>query len=190
MPFGTMTKKAVAVGWLLVSVGLLGACGYHFRPTGEPVGLAMESLAIPLVTSTSSDRGFEAEFTRIVREEFISHGKVPLVSEESAQYVLKAHVHDIRTTPLTYNYSQQTVGGQTTTYEETNRRRLWLKVDVSLVEKATGRVVWRDREMETRERFDVSGADPLFNRHSRQMALETIARRLAKRMYMQTMERF
>jgi len=183
-------RKTVFSVWLLLVVpGFLGSCGYHFRPTGEPMGIVIESLAIPLMTSTSSERGFEAEFTKIVREEFISHGRVPLVSEESAQFILIGHVYDIRTAPLSYSYSETTVQDQTTIYEETRRRRLRLRVDVSLVERAGGKVVWRETAMETKAGYDV-GTDPLVNRYNEQLALERIARRLAKRIYMQTMERF
>ncbi|MBN1102016.1 MAG: hypothetical protein JXL84_01240 [Deltaproteobacteria bacterium] len=184
-----MNFGSLPVWLLLVVTGFLGSCGYHFRPTGEPMGIAIESLAIPLMTSTSSERGFEAEFTKIVREEFISHGRVPLVPEESARYLLIGHVFDIRTEPLTYAYSERTVKDRTTVYEETKRRRLRLRVDVSLLERASGKVVWRETAMETKAAYDV-GTDPLANRYTEQVALERIARRLAKRIYMQTMERF
>jgi outer membrane lipopolysaccharide assembly protein LptE/RlpB len=182
-------KTCFPVWLLLVAAGFLVSCGYHFRPSGEPMGITIESLAIPLMTSTSSERGFEAEFTKIVREEFISHGRVPLVSEESAQFILAGHVYDIRTEPLTYSYSEKTVKDQTTIYEETKRRRMRLRVDVSLVERASGKVIWRETAMETKAGYDV-GTDPLVNRYSEQLALQRIARRLAKRIYMQTMERF
>jgi len=82
-------------------------CGYHFRPTGEPVGIAIDSLAIPLFKSTSVEKGFEADFTRVLREEFASHGKVPLVSEETAQYLLTGRVYDIWTEPVSYSYQEQ-----------------------------------------------------------------------------------
>jgi outer membrane lipopolysaccharide assembly protein LptE/RlpB len=182
-------KTALPVWVLLVVTGFLGSCGYHFRPTGEPMGITIESLAIPLMTSTSSEKGFEAEFTKIVREEFISHGRVPLVPEENARFLLIGHVYDIRTEPLSYIYSETTVKDQTMIYEETRRRRLRLRVDVSLVERASGNVIWRETAMETKAGFDV-GTDPLANRYTERVALERIARRLAKRIYMQTMERF
>ena len=175
---------------LLVSLLLLApGCGYQFRPTGEPVGIEIESLAIPMFRSTSVEKGFEAEFTRVLREEFASHGKVPLVSEEKARFLLTGRVYDIWTDPVSYSYQEQTIRGHSGIYEETNRRRLRLRVEVSLVERDTGRVVWQEKAMETRMSYAVS-ADPLETRYEEQLALERIARRLAKRIYMMTMERF
>jgi hypothetical protein len=175
---------------LFVLLGIVsGGCGYHFRATGEPMGVSIQSLAIPLITSTSSERGFEADFTRVVREEFISHGKILLVPEEKAEVVLIGRVYEIRTEPLSYNYQEQNVKGHTTIYEETSKRRLRVRLDVSLVDRASGKVIWQDKGMEAKAGYEV-GTDPLANRYYQQQALERIAGRLAKMIYMKTMERF
>lgn len=167
----------------------LFGCGYHFRPTGEPIGLGVESLAVPLMTSTSSEPGFEAVFTRMVRDEFISHARVPLLPAEEAAFTLVGHIHTIWTNPQSYSFLDRTVQGNSVIYDETNRRRLRLRLDVSLVERSTGKVVWREEAMETGASYEVT-ADPLVDQYSKQNALERIARRLAQRIYMRTMERF
>lgn len=173
---------------LLAGYMFLG-CGYHFRADGRPLGIKIQSLAIPLIESTSSKIGFEADFTRIIREEFISHAKVPLVRRENAQAVLTGRVYDLRTEPLTYNIQEQTVRGQLTTHEVTNRRRLRIKIDIRLTEIGSGEVIWHEKAMEERASFIVEN-DPLANRFNQQQALKRIARRLAKRIYLKTMERF
>ncbi len=86
---------------LLLLTLLLAGCGYQFRADGEPVGIQLESLAIPLFSSTSSEIGFEADFTKMIRQEFISHGRVPIVAEEKAQAVLVGKVVEVRADPLT-----------------------------------------------------------------------------------------
>jgi hypothetical protein len=174
---------------LIVTASLAVGCGYHFRTTGEPVGIRIEDLAIPLMASTSSNMGFEADFTRIIREEFISYAKVPLVSRERAQAVLTGRIYDIETGPLAYDSQPQTVSGHFTTYEVTNSRRLKIKLDVRLTDKVKGKVIWRDKAMEEKASFPVD-TDPLANRFHQKQALEKIARRLAKRIFLKTMERF
>ena len=164
-------------------------CGYHLKTAGEPVGINIRSLAIPLMTSSSSNIGFEPDFTRIIREEFISHARVPLLPRERAQKVLTGRIYDIETEPLGYDYLQQTIKGHSSTYGVTNSRRLKIKLDVRLTDSTNGKIVWRERAMEERASFQV-GTDPLANRYNQQQALEKIARRLAKRIYMRTMERF
>lgn len=168
---------------------LFVGCGYHFRSTGEPIGISVDSIAIPLVASTASDPGFEADFTNVLRNEFISHARVPLRSPEEASYLVIGRIHDIRTDPQSYNFLQRNIQDRTVFFEETNRRRLRLSLEVSLIEKSTGKVVWHEEAMETRASYDV-GPDPLSNQYNKRLALERIARRLAQRIYMKTMERF
>jgi len=50
-------------------------------------------------------------------------------------------------------------------------------------------VIWREAGMEDQASYPVSG-DPLKLRYTEQQALEKIASRLAKRIYLRTMERF
>jgi hypothetical protein len=176
-------------GLLLLLSFLLVGCGYHLRADGEPVGIQLESLAIPLFSSTSSEIGFEADFTKVIRQEFISHGRVPLVPEEEAQAVLSGKIQDIRADPLTYRSQDVTVGGYTSTYEVTRSRRLRVRLDVQLVDRRQGKVIWREAAMEEQASYTVSG-DPLEMRYSERQALEKIAGRLAKRIYSRTMERF
>lgn len=171
------------------AVFLFSACGYQVRATGDTIGVHIESIAIPMMTSTSSQLGFEADFTKIIRDEFISHSRIPLVSSERAHTVLVGHIHDIRTSPLAYNFDRQTIGEETPTYETTRSRRLRISLDIKLIDKTKGHVLWHEENMEEKASFKV-GTDPLSNRFNQQQALERIARQLAKRIYLKTMERF
>ena len=173
---------------LLLGFSITG-CGYSIRASGDPMGIEMESLAIPMIESTSSDLGFEADFTRVIREEFIRNSKVPLVSREEAQTVLSGRIYDIRTEPVSYDLDQQSVNGAVTTYTETRTRMLRVRVDMRLEDKRTGNVIWRDENLEEKTSYVVD-RDPLVTRFNRKKALETIAERLGKRIFLQTMERF
>ena len=164
-------------------------CGYSIRASGDPMGIKIESMAILMIESTSSDLGFEADFTRVIREEFIRNSKVPLVSKEEAQTVLSGRIYDIRTEPVSYDLDQQTVSGAVTTYTETKTRMLRVKVDMRFEDKGTGKVIWRNENMEEKASYVVDRA-PLVTRFNKKNALETIAERLAKRIFLQTMERF
>ncbi len=174
---------------ILAAAFFLAACGYQFRADGEPVGIQLESLAIPLFSSTSSEIGFEADFTKMIRQEFISHGRVPIVTEDKAQAVLVGRIVEVRADPLTYRSQDVTVGGYTSTYEVTKSRKLRVRLEVQLMDRRSGKVIWREAGMEDQASYAVSG-DPLEMRYTEQQALERIASRLAKRIYLRTMERF
>jgi len=174
---------------LLVLWCICTSCGYSFRATGEPMGISLDSLAIPMIESTSSDIGFEASFTKVVRDKFISQGRVELVPVEQAQAVLSGRVYEIRSLPLSYRTEQQTVSGVVTTFEETRSRRLILKLDMRLTDAKTGKMIWHEKAMEEMAIFEVS-EDPLVTQFNQRLALEIIARELANRIFLKTMERF
>jgi hypothetical protein len=176
-------------GLLLLLTFVLAGCGYHFQADGEPVGIQLESLAIPMFSSTSSEIGFEANFTKVIRQEFISQGRVPLVPEEKAQAVLVGKIQDIRADPVNYRSLDVPIGGTTYTYQVTSSRKLRVRLDVQLVNRRSGKLIWHEAAMEDQASYSVTG-DPLELHYAEQRALETIAERLAKRIYLRTMERF
>ena len=67
-------KHARLIFFLLLVPALisLSGCWYQFRAGGEPVGIDIKSIAIPMIESSSSEKGFEADFTTVLRNEFIS----------------------------------------------------------------------------------------------------------------------
>jgi hypothetical protein len=164
-------------------------CGYRFQGTGNPVGVSIDSLAIPMMESTSSYLGFEGEFTRAIREEFVSHGRVPIVSRHEASAVLIGKIYEIETDPYSYDLIREDVRGDETIYEVTNARWLKIKLNVRLIDRVTGHVIWEDGEMTERHTYAVTNS-PLANRFNRRKALRAIARILARRIYAKTMERF
>jgi hypothetical protein len=184
---GGMARIASLV--ILLYMSSSAGCGYQLRATGEPIGTRISSMAIPMVASTSSSLGFEGDLTRIIREEFISHSKIPLVPKGEAAAVLIGRVYEIKTEPLSYSLTQQEVDGQIVTHEVTDTRWLKVQLGAKLVDRITGKVIWEDRAMEEKAVFSVT-TDPLTNRYNQRKALQVISHSLAKRIYSQTMERF
>ena len=103
--------------------------------------------------------------------------------------VLIGKIQEIRADPLTYKSQDVTVGGNTSTFEVTKSRKLRVRLDVQLLDRRQGKIIWREAAMEEQASYAVSG-DPLETRYTEQKALEQIASRLAKRIYLRTMERF
>jgi hypothetical protein len=186
MHYITITIKLTIIFSLALN---FSGCGYHFRADGEPMGGDIPSLAIPLMESTSSSLGFESDFTKIIRDEFISHSNIPLVPRDDAALILEGKIRDIRTESPTYDITQNNVRGEDTYYAVTNSRRLRIILDARLFEKDTGRTIWKENGMEEQARYEVT-SDPLTNRYNEKVAIEKIARRLVDRLYLKTMERF
>jgi len=187
--FATNTKNISACLSLFLIVFSFSGCGYHFRTTGKPQGIDIQSIAIPMITSTSSHTGFEGDFTKFIREEFVTHAKIPLVSRDKASVILIGKVKDIRTEVTSYHLTKREVGNEEVNYEVTRTRRLRVRLNAGLVDGRTGKVIWKDNDMRESATFTVSD-DPLATSYNKKKALREIARRFGERVYMKTMERF
>jgi hypothetical protein len=151
--------------------------------------VSIDSIAIPLFSSTSSFMGFESEFTRIVREEFISHSRVRIKGKDNAQAVLSGRISSITTEPLTYTITRRSIHNYLSTDETTRSRTLKIRLDVKLEDRTTGKILWQDSTLTGEANFQVS-TDPLANRYKQRQALISIAHDLATKIYAKTMERF
>jgi hypothetical protein len=149
----------------------------------------LNSLAIPILESSASIAGLEADFTNIIRQEFLSHSTIPIVSKKEADAVLIGRIERIETTPLSYDIQETPVQGQNVTYEVTNLRRLKVLISIKLVNRLTGKVLWKDSRMEEKGSYAVC-ADPIENRFRERAALKEIARLLAKRVYLKIVDTF
>ena len=129
------------------------------------------------------------DFTTIIREEFASRSKVPLVPREEASAIFIGRVSKIKTDPVSYDIIRTTVDGEETRYEVANKRWLEIELDAKLIDRASGKPIWQEMTMTERATFAVS-SDPLTNRSNKRKAVQEMARRFAKRIYLKTMERF
>ena len=94
--------------------------------------LTISSMAIPLMESPSSDIGFEGDFTKMIRREFVSHSQIPLVSKEKAAAVLIGKITNIKTEPLSYRVTDET-------FDVTSSRWLKIRLEAKLVDAKTGK---------------------------------------------------
>ena len=173
----------------VIMLAVCSACGYGFRVRGTPLGISIDSIAIPLFESTSTDRGLEAQFTEIIRNEFISRSSINIVEKEQAGAIISGKIYEIETQPLSYNMEMRSVGGNIVTYETDGTRKLIIKVGITMTDSATGKIIWHEDSMREEAIFKVS-KDPLQNRYNKEQAIKNIAGLMAKRIYLNAMERF
>jgi len=173
----------------VIACCVTSGCGYKFRKAGKPIGVTLDTIAIPLFPTTSSFVGFEADFTRILREEFITHSRASIVSKEKAQAVLSGRIYSIITEPLTYRVKKKTIHGFVSTDAFTRSREMRVRVEAKLTDKDTGTIIWQDGSFLGEATFSVS-SDPLSTLYNQRRAFIAIARDIATRIYSKTMERF
>ncbi len=181
--------------WIVFLAVLLG-CGYRFSPIGGSaspegggIGRQFHTIAIPMLKSSTTFPGLEADFTTAFREEFISRSGLELVPEKDADVVLEARITRITAAPSAYSVEEFTLGNLKAEYETTSRRTLKVRLWARLIHRGSGRVIWEEARMEERGTYQV-GSDPLLNLHNERQAYLDIGRRLARRVFLKTVERF
>jgi outer membrane lipopolysaccharide assembly protein LptE/RlpB len=186
---GSIIQGLTSVIVILIFCSLTFGCGYHFRPGGFPLNVDLESIAIPCFSSTSFYPGIENDFTKVVRQEFISQSRVRIEDEAEAQAVLRGRLCSVTTEPLAYTVTQQTVHGLPSTDEVTRSRTLRVTLEVTVTDMATGEIIWHDSNLTEEAIFRVS-SDPLVTQYNQRMALTSVAQVLATQIFSRTMERF
>ncbi|RLB43871.1 MAG: hypothetical protein DRH12_01640 [Deltaproteobacteria bacterium] len=169
-------------------LALLG-CGYRAELSGTSLRGHLNTLAIPTVESPATVAGIEADFTNIIRQEFLSHSTIPIVPRKEASALLVGKIKRIDTSPLSYNIQKTEVSGETVAYETTNLRRIRVRMSVKMINRRTGEVLWEAEDLEEKSSYAVSD-DPLENQYRERMALMEIAGLLAKRIYLKTADIF
>jgi hypothetical protein len=94
---------------VLVSLLLLSSCGYGFTSVGGIVPEDAKTIAIPAFINGTAEPYVDVEVTKAVVKEFLTDGRLKVVSAETADLVLKGKVTKFDMTPSAYttdNYVQ------------------------------------------------------------------------------------
>jgi len=174
---------------MLVLAAIVSGCSYRFNLAGTRLRGGLSTLAIPALKTNATVQGLEADFTDIIRREFLSHSTISLVSVKEASAVLMGKIEQVETSPLSYDIEQNSVGGKTVSYELTNLRRIKVRLSMRMVRSDTGEILWEEKGMEEKASYNVS-SDPMETRFREKIALRQIAEQLAKRVYLKTVDTF
>ena len=98
-----MRSVKIRAGMVLLLVLFLSACGYHFSGTGAIVPEGVRSLAVPVFFNGTTEPYVDVEVTQAVVEEFMTDGRLKVVSLEDAELALRGRIYKYEITPLSYN---------------------------------------------------------------------------------------
>uniref|UniRef100_A0A7V4G7C1 Penicillin-binding protein activator LpoB n=1 Tax=Desulfobacca acetoxidans TaxID=60893 RepID=A0A7V4G7C1_9BACT len=126
-----VNRRMIMLGLLL----LLTGCGY--RPVGSaeaPTGAEPPTLAIPLFANRSTEVGLESLLANTFIQTFGTCKALRLTPRpEGADLVLEGKVDSVANSSVAYfNISRSLV------------RRVTVRVELQLVQRRTGKVIWRD----------------------------------------------
>ncbi len=113
---------------------LLASCGYRFSTLGGAVPEDAKTIAILAFTNGTGEPLVDVEVTKAVVREFLTDGRLKVVSAETADLVLKGMVTKFNMTPSAYtadNYVQSYM--------------IAIGVNVSVEDVRTHKIIWQEK---------------------------------------------
>ncbi len=116
----------------------VSSCGYRATPVGGIVPEKAKTIAIPVFINGTNEPYVDVEVTKAVVEEFLTDGRLQVVSLEAADVVMRGRVVRFDLIPLSYtldSYVQQ--------------YQVNISVNVSIEEAKTQKILWQERGLST-----------------------------------------
>ncbi len=156
------------------------ACGYHVAGRADLVPKNIQTIAIPAFSNSTTRYKLTDHLPEAISREFISRTRYHIVSDPNqADAVLRGAI-------LSYSYSPTILD------PETNRAssvQLQVTLRVSLVERASGKVLFNRPNMDVRERYQVS-TDPAVFFEESDAALDRASQQTARQVVSAILENF
>jgi outer membrane lipopolysaccharide assembly protein LptE/RlpB len=127
--------KAVVNSTLVVLLAMLvSSCGYHLSGTGDLVPEGTKLIAIPVFMNGTNEPYVDVEVTQAVVREFMTDGRLKVVSPEEAELVLHGTVTKYGVVPLSF-----------TDLSHVQQYKVNLTVDARLEDLRTKKVLWQEK---------------------------------------------
>ena len=136
-----MQKKTNDIIAAVVAVALIAivpACGYHLTGTGSIVPQGAKTISVPVFFNGTNEPYVDVEVTQAVVEEFLTDGRLKVVSLEDSDLALRGKITKYEAIPLSFN-PQSFV----------QQYRVRLVVDAVLEDLGSKKILWRERGIES-----------------------------------------
>jgi hypothetical protein len=179
------TKNIIAAVALAVIV-TVPACGYHWSGTGVIVPQGVKTIAVPVFFNATNEPFVDVDVTQAVVEEFLTDGRLKVVSLEDAELALRGKITKYETIPLSYNpqsYVQQ--------------YRVRMVVEAVLEDLRSKKILWKERGIDSvlisdyAVSYDSAGkADITLTKISKDAAIKNASKDIAKTLRSRVLEGF
>lgn len=155
---------------IAVLAAALGSCGYRVAGTSDLLPPTLHTVAIPAFGNFSARYKLTDVMPEAFAREFIAHTQYKVVSDpNTADMVLKGSILRYSYAPTIFDPAAQ----------RANVAELYVMLQVSLVERATGRVLYQRPNLAVRETYQIS-ADPVQYFGEDEIAVRRASERVAQ----------
>ena len=175
---------------------LLSACGYHVGGAASQLPPGLKVIAVPALKNDTPRYRIEQGMTEAVVHEFIARTKYRIVSSaDSADAVLQGEITSFEAIPVVFDTTPATTPNSTTvpavntTTARATTMLVSVRMKVSLEERETKKVLYKNDNYLFREPYEIS-TDPSKFFDEQGPALERMSRDFASRLVSDVLENF
>jgi outer membrane lipopolysaccharide assembly protein LptE/RlpB len=175
----SLARAAVRIAALFLAMsGFLG-CGYSLTGRSSTLPPEVQTIGIPVFVNQTSRPELEQRITEHIVDEFVTRGRVRIVSgEEGAQAVLNGTIFSYTSVPVVINEQ-----GRATRYE------IMITARVVLREVGTDHTLWSDDRFLFKEQYELAKlAETFIDREI--VAIDDVAGDFARRVVTSILEGF
>jgi hypothetical protein len=167
--------------WIGLAAALpMAGCGYRVAGRADLLPRELRTIAVPAFENVSTRYQLTSILPREVAREFISRTRYDIVADEhQADAILRGAVANYFSHPTVFD----PVSGRASVVQVS------IVLRVSLVERATGKVLFDQPHLEMRERYEISVDQTAFFEES-DVALQRMSRDFARRLVTAVLENF
>ncbi len=155
-------------------------CGYHLSGRADLLPKSLASIAVPAFSNATIRYRLSDRLAQAITREFISRTRYHVVPrEEEADAVLRGSVLNLLAFPTNLDTATGRAAGA----------QVSLVLQLSLTERATGKVLYNNPGMEVRERYEIS-VDPVAYLEESDTALDRLSVSAARAVVSAILENF
>lgn len=172
-----MTRRA----WLCAAGALCNAgCGYHVAGRADLLPKTLHTIAIPAFGNNTIRYKLSDRLAAAVTREFISRTRYQVIPDESAaDAVLRGGVINLMAFPTTFDTTTGRAAGV----------QMSVFLQLNLQERATGKLLYTNPNMEVRERYEIS-VDPVAYFEESDTAMDRLSKSVAQAIVSAILEAF
>jgi hypothetical protein len=165
---------------LIITALLAASCGYHVAGRADLVPKSVQSIAIPAFTNVTTRYKLTDRLPEALSREFISRTRYHIVADaDQADAILRGSVLSYSSFPTIFDPVTGRASGV----------QLQVGLRISLIERASGKVLFNRPNMDIRERYQIS-TDPTIFFEESDAALDRASQQTARQVVSSILENF
>lgn len=164
----------------LLPVLLLGGCGYQVGGKANLIPSNVRTIAVPAFTNVTTRYKLTERLPSAITREFLTRTRYRIVADPNeADAILNGAVVNFMSAPTVFDQASGRAAGI----------QVMVFLNLTLVDKSTGNILFRRDNLEVRERYEIS-ADPKAYFDESEVGLERLSQQVARQVVSSVLEAF